>query len=164
MKPIASPLNIIDFAILQFEYEYVPSVEIGEDMRKNFNDYDLDVDFDIHNNDVLQVYIKTSVNRSEKKLPGYSIFAEIACLFNFNEGIDISTENKKNIEGFSSVYIALNSLRGFIAQLTSSGPVGRYILPSIDLNDLIDQKKAQVSGTENLKHEKNEKKKNEMEK
>jgi preprotein translocase subunit SecB len=41
---------------------------------------------------------------------------------------------------FSAVSIALNSLRGFISSLTANAPFGRYILPSIDVNDLFRQK------------------------
>ncbi len=142
MKPIASPLNIIDFALLEFEYKFVPPDEdSGVDLRQYFDDYELDIDFTINKSDSLQVFIKTSVNRGEKQLPGYSLQAEVACIFQFDENIQITEQERSSIEGFSTIYIALNSLRGFISQFTSSGPLGRYMFPSIDLNDLINKKK-----------------------
>jgi preprotein translocase subunit SecB len=45
-----------------------------------------------------------------------------------------------NLLQYSTVSIALNLLRGFIITLTSAGPCGKYILPSIDIDDLFRQK------------------------
>jgi hypothetical protein len=161
MKPAPSPLNIIDFAILNFELNFVaPATENangGNDLRSYFNNYDLDVDFYIHSDSILQVFIKAYINRKEERLPGYSIYAEIACLFDYNKDIPVSPEAKSNIEGYSTVYMALNSLRGFISQITANGPVGRYILPSIDLNDLIEQKKASTEKKDSPKDTKGKK-------
>jgi preprotein translocase subunit SecB len=52
----------------------------------------------------------------------------------------LSEENKKSLLQFSSVSIALSSLRGFITSLTANAPFGKYTLPSIDVNDLFNQK------------------------
>jgi len=146
MKPIASPLNIIDFAIMDFEYKFIPPQSTIEyDFKRDFNEYELDIDFSIHTDEVIHVFVKAEINRGKKILPGYSIFAEIACVFEFNKEIIIPTEAKASIEGFSTIYIALNSLRGFINQVTATGPIGRYILPSVDLNDLIKRKQEIVT-------------------
>lgn len=142
MKPVASPLDIVDFAIIKLEFNFVPPKNDNEtDLKKYFSEYALDIDFAIHNGDSIQVVITAAVNTGDKKLPGYSILAEAACLFEFNKKIAVTPEARKNIEGFSTIYIALNVLRSFISQVTSSGALGKYILPSIDLNDLISQKK-----------------------
>lgn len=145
MKPIASPLNILDFSIMNLEFNFIHPDDKGKDdsdLRNYFVGYDLDIDFGIHSNEIIQVFIKAEINRGEKKLPGYSIFAEAACIFEFNKKINISEEAKNSIEGFSTIYIALNTMRGFVSQLTANAPLGRYILPSVDLNDLINQKKS----------------------
>lgn len=152
MKPVASPLDIIDFAIIKLEFNFVPpEKDINEDLRKYFSEYPLDIDFTIHNSDSIQVVIKAAVNTADKKLPGYSILAEAACLFEFNKKIAVTAETRKNIEGFSTIYIALNVLRSFISQVTSNGALGKYILPSIDLNDLITQKKNAYSNNKGAK-------------
>jgi len=158
MKPIASPLNIVDFAIMDLQFKFIPSKENVEvDIRNIFIDYEIDIDFDIHNNDFIQVFIKTEINRGKNVLPGYSIAAEIACIFEFNKDMEISKESKSSIEGFSTIYIALNSLRGFISQVTANAPLGRYIFPSIDLNDLVDKKKKNLSKNVNKKRAVNKK-------
>lgn len=143
MKPVSSPLNIIDFALLNVEFNYIQPKGTKEiDIKKAFNTYDLDIDFAIDNDEIIQVFIKSEINRGKIRKPGYSIFVEIVCLFEFNSKLKLSEQDKKNIEGFSTIYIALNALRGFISQITANAPFGRYILPSVDLNDLINQKHA----------------------
>ena len=146
MKPKASPLNIIDFAIINFEINFSPPKKEGahEDLREYFPQYSLDIDFDIHSDSILQVFIKARINKDENSLPGYIIYAEICCLFSFDESAKITQEARNNIEGFSTIYMALNNLRGFISQITANAPIGRYILPSIDLNDLIEKKKQKI--------------------
>lgn len=149
MIPIASPLNIIDFAVLEFQFKFVPPKAKPElDLKQYFDKYELDIDFTINTSDKIQVFIKAEINRGKKILPGYSILAEIACVFDFNNEIEITKEAKHSIEGFSTIYIALNSLRGFINQITATGPLGKYIFPSIDLNDLVKKKKLSIIETE----------------
>lgn len=140
MKANLSPLNIIDIAVLNFEYSFIHT-EKEIDLKRNFDNYELDIDFSLSSNGFIQVFIKSEINRGSKKMPGYSILAEIVCVFEFNKEIKITPEEKNSIEGFSTIYIALNSLRGIISQFTGNAPLGKYILPSIDLNKLIGQKK-----------------------
>lgn len=143
MKPSPSPLSIIDVTVLNFEYSFIfPKEEI--DFKQNFEKYDLDIDFSLRSNGFLEVFMRSEINRGEVKLPGYSIYAEIVCIFEINKDIKISEEEKNNIEGFSTIYIALNNLRSIISNFTGSAPIGRYILPSIDLNNLIEQKKSLI--------------------
>ena len=97
MKPIASPLNIIDFAIINFEFKFIePKEKEKVNFKEHFANYDLDIDFAIHDNEIMQVFIKAEINRGVKKLPGYSIFAEAACLYDFNKAIKIKDEIKND--------------------------------------------------------------------
>jgi hypothetical protein len=156
MKPIASPLVIIDF-----EFKFIPPQNQGEfDVRNVFNDYELDIDFSIHSDEFIQVFIKTEINRGKNPKHGYSMFAETVCMFEFNKDISITEEARNAIEGFSTIYISLNSLRGYIQQATSSGPLGRYMLPSVDLNDLIKKKKEMLGESEAKEGPKQKKVKN----
>lgn len=144
MKPQSSPLNIVDFAILNFELNFIaPQANQDFDYQRDFKSYELDIDFDINNDDFFQVFIKADINRGELKAPGYSIFAEAACIFQINND-RLNDEQKNSLKDFSTIYIALNSLRGLISSFTANAPFGRYILPSIDLNDLINKKKASI--------------------
>jgi hypothetical protein len=140
MKPDVSPLRILDVAVLKFEYETIfPDKDF--DIRATFDKYDLDIDFTLTNDNFIRVFLKTDINKGSKKLPGYTISVEIVCVFEFDKAIKITEEEKRSMEGFSTIYIALNHLRSFISQFTGNTPMGKYILPSIDLNKLIEQKK-----------------------
>jgi len=153
MVPAASPLNIIDFALLNFDFTFVqPNDNKAIELRDNFPKYELDIDFGINTTEIIQVIIKAEINRGKKRVAGYSILAEVACLFEFNKQISVSDDARNSIEGFSTIYIALNTLRGVISNMTTNAPLGKYLLPSIDLNDLISQKKSQLVENENFQH------------
>lgn len=140
MKPISSPLRILDFGFTRLDFEIIHG-EKPVNLNDIHNNYELNIDFDIYNNEFLQVFIYADVNFGKKKLPGYSFKAEAACIFQFDKNIKVGDKERLDLEGFSTIYIALNSLRGLISNFTSTAAFGRYILPSIDLNDLIDKKR-----------------------
>lgn len=145
MKPQSSPLQILDFALTALEFKMIPPDSKQVDMIQYFRDYELDIDFTLSNDHFLNVYIKAEVNK-DGKFPGYSMIVEAACIFKFDAG-DLEESIQLQLEGFSTIYIALNSLRGLISNFTANAPFGRYILPSIDLNDLIEKKKQAGKGS-----------------
>ncbi|RZK20228.1 MAG: hypothetical protein EOO43_11265 [Flavobacterium sp.] len=150
MKASASPLEILDFAIINFELNFIPPNSIEDDTRKLFDNYDLDIDFDVNVGELLRVSIKSTIN--EERRPGYRIFAEVVCIFKFNTNFVLSNAEKESLEGFSTIYIALNCLRGLVTQFTANAPFGRYVLPSVDLNDLIKKKASELSeGKQSMK-------------
>lgn len=148
MKVTLSPLEILDFAVLNFDLKFIPLKNADDVPQSYFEKYDIDLDFNVRSNASIQVFIKTAINQNE--LPGYKISAEIACIFRFKGNSPISEKEKENIQGYSSIYMALNTLRGFISQFTANAPIGRYIFPSIDLNQLIEEKKKSYSSTDKI--------------
>jgi hypothetical protein len=116
-----------------------------------FEQYDLDIDFTIFKNNVLQLQITADINCVDKPLPGYKISTLIAVLFRLDESADLTEYEKQSIEGYSSVYMALNCLRTLVSGFTANAPLGRYILPSIDLNDLIKKKRESVEAEKKVK-------------
>lgn len=140
MKPLLSPLILLDFAILNSNFEFIPPSE-NFDNQNLFIDYNLDFDFAInHHKETTRVFIKVLINQQETQLPGYSIFAEGVAMFNLSKEASLSEEDKSALLQYSAVSIAINSLRGFIVTLTANAPFGRYLLPSIDVNNLFQQK------------------------
>jgi len=156
MKPVSSPLKILDFAIMRMNYEFIPP-EKPVKVEPFFEKYDLDVDFKIFKNDALQIVITADINHSDKPLPGYKISTEVAALFKLDESILITEDEKQSVEGYSSVYMALNCLRTLVSGFTANAPFGRYILPSIDLNDLIRKKRESAQDETETKKSKNKK-------
>lgn len=146
MKPNSSPLKLLDFALLKMDYEFIaPTVIKMPD--EYYKEYELDLDFELIKNDALAIEMTVQINAGKNPLPGYRITAKVGSLFVMDKKAAITEEQRRSMEGFSTLYIALNNLRGMIASFTANGPMGKYILPSIDLNDLI-QKKRQSGQTE----------------
>lgn len=151
MKPSSSPLKILDFAITKFDFKFIH--DRGKDykpMAEYFQDYELDIDFNVYKGELLQVDINVDVNK-KGQIPGYSIAAVATCFFELDKAKNVNDEQRVAMEGFSIIYISLNSIRGLISNFTANAPVGRYILPSIDLNDLISQKKEAIANDDKKK-------------
>jgi preprotein translocase subunit SecB len=144
MVPKASPLHIVDFAFTELEFGLVSPLDIEDDITPFFKQYEINIDFGVLEDEFLKVFMRAEINKGENKLPGYSMLAEVACIFNIDKDSELPDNVRSNLEGFSTIYIALNSLRGLISSFTANCPFGRYMLPSIDLNDLIDKKKAVI--------------------
>ena len=87
MNPIHSPLQIIDFAIIDFELKFIAP---KENQEIDFKGYDHDIDFGFSKDEYVRVFIKAGINRSSEKLAGYSIYAEAVCIFKFDEEIKLS--------------------------------------------------------------------------
>jgi preprotein translocase subunit SecB len=144
MTPQSSPLKLLDFAIINSSFKFIAPPD-NTDIRVSVSQYDLDVDFAIiQQPENSRVFIKAAINQIEVEKPGYAIFAEGVAVFDLDKNTTLSEEDKKALLQYSAVSIALNSLRGFIASLTANAPFGRYILPSLDVNDLFKQKAAMV--------------------
>lgn len=140
MKPQLSPLVLNDFAIINCNFKFTAPPD-KTDIRKIVEEYALDIDSAIvKDKDNTRIFIKTAINQGDNNLPGYSIFAEGVAIFELISTNSLSEEDKKSLLQYSAVSIAINSLRGFISSLTSNAPFGKYILPSIDVNNLFQQK------------------------
>jgi hypothetical protein len=64
----------------------------------------------------------------------------------FELGIEVLTlTDKISFLNFSALPICINNLRNYLSVLTSHAALGKYLLPSIDLNDLIDQKNSRIN-------------------
>ncbi len=152
MKIKSSPLEFIDFYILQSNLVFVEPNRKNVDVKKLFANYNIDIDFSIktEDNNQLLVFIKVEINNIDKNKDGYSIFAEGVAIFNI-EGIqDFNEQDKSGLMFYSTLSIAINNIRNYISNLTSNSPLGKYNLPAIDVNDLHSQKK-KLLGNKNIR-------------
>ena len=140
MKAHLSPLTLVDFVITNNIFKFIPPTE-ESNIKEIAASYEIDIDFAILNDkENTRVFIKIGINNSGNVKPGYSIFAEGVGVFQLLKDANLSEEDKKSLLQYSAVSIAVNSLRGFISTLTANAPFGRYVLPSIDVNNLFHQK------------------------
>lgn len=153
MKAVLSPLRLHDFAVVNCSFKFITTSE-ELDIKTLFSEYLIDIDYVIvPNEQLISVFIKTAINQSEDSKPGYVIFAEGVAIYELDEN-GLSKDDKNSLLQYSAVSIALNSLRGFISTLTANAPLGRYILPSIDVNKLFELKAKRLEKSVNRKKKK----------
>ena len=133
-----STLDLKEYFIINNSFEFSPSSD-GLDSDVLFSNYLIDIDYAFKTDDDIsfQIYTKIEVNfNGEYK--GYLISVEGVGFFEFG---DLELAEKVSLLNFSALAVCINNLRNYMSVLTSHSALGKYLLPSIDLNDLIDQKK-----------------------
>jgi preprotein translocase subunit SecB len=142
MIAIPSEIRLESFAVLQSHYEYFPSKRKMKDPQIIFKTYEIDIDFahQIKEDNTIQVFTKISVNQIEKPLPGYKLFVEGVAVFAFSEWEKLTEKEQNNLKFYSTVNIIIGYLRNSLTSLTSSSPMGTYLLPPINMGDLFQKK------------------------
>ena len=147
MKPLLSPLILKDFAITENQFTFISVNEDIHNLEELFHSYPIDIDFGYSENDLyVTVSVKIQVNHADSPdlLGGYSIIAEGTSIFEFNNKVKLSNDERASLLNYSGLSITINHVRGFIAALTSYAPFGRYNLPTIDVNSLLSKKRDQL--------------------
>lgn len=150
MRIQTSPLEFVDFYILQSNIKFIETKKQGIDVKKLFASYEIEIDFSIstEKDNGLLVFLKIEINYGEKRLAGYEIFAEGVAIFDMSKINQFSEEDKSSLLFYSSLSIAINNLRNYLSNLTVSSPFSKYILPAIDVNDLHEKKRKQLENIE----------------
>lgn len=110
-------------------------------------EYNVNLDFDIFeekDNDLLFVIkIKLTINRGRKKLLGYVILVETDYIFKIYNS-NYSAEEIDNFKGISAISMAIAKLREDISNITAPYHFGVYRLPSINIRQLLKDKRQDV--------------------
>ena len=142
-----SALELLDFSIIESQYKFVPPTDENSnvDIEDTFQKYDVYIDYAFRSQNEKRVglQIRVLVNPEEddddNTLVGYRLLIEGAAIFKLKEE-GRSDEELRNLINFSSVNILVSTIRGYIANLTAYAPFGRYMLPTIDVPSLINEK------------------------
>jgi len=150
MKAISSEIQLENFTILQSHYNYIPSKRKIKNPQDLFKDLDIDIDFthQVNEDHSIRVFTKIAVNHGENPKAGYQLFIEGVAVFSFLETENLSEKEQNNLKFYSTVNILIGYLRNSLASLTTASPLGQYLLPPININDLFRKKSAQTN-TEN---------------
>ena len=144
MKAIPSEIKLIDFYILRSHYTFLPSKKKikPNEIQNLFNGYEIDIDFDhqINKDETIQVLTKIEVNNIDQPVAGYILSIEGVANFSFTESDQLTEAQKKNLKSFSTVNILIGYLRNSLATMTASSPLGQYLLPPVNINDLFAKK------------------------
>ncbi len=135
MKVKKSILTLREFWIV--ESNLVSVLPVKENQL--FQDIDLDIDFDIlEGEDNFKLILRIEGNQGKKKKIGYSFTIVSEGVFNFTKKIEEKETNSLLL--FSAVPMMIANVRGYLANITAYAPFGKYLLPSIDMKDLIENK------------------------
>lgn len=147
-----SALTLEHFAVLQAHYNFNQPKRAPKNNLKLFQSYEIDIDFAHHFEDdgVIRVFVKIGINQDKNTLPGYKLLVEGVGFFRL-PNVEISDAEKNNLKFYSTVSVIIGYLRNSLTSLTSSAPMGTYLLPPVDLNDLFLKKSASEEAKKELK-------------
>jgi len=142
MKAKKSPLVLNSFLLLNHNYQFIQQAEVPFNIEI-MEQYPIEIDFVIQeaNDGFYQLFTKIEINKIDKPLPGYKLFIEGVCIFSFDKNTQLSDNDKSSLLHISGISIGINSLRNIISTITSNGPFGKYTLPSVDVNQLLEDKR-----------------------
>lgn len=144
MKAKFSPLQLLDFKLLESHYEFIVPEEEGFNFKDLFQSYSVDIDFGMGKTDVegeIQLFTKIEVNFGKKKsLPGYKLMVEGGGTFRIQDPENVDEGLRNNLSQFSTLNMMINNLRNIMYQITNLGPMGGYLLPPIDISQLLRDK------------------------
>ena len=83
---------------------------------------------------------KSIINQPDEPQPGYQILAEGISIFRLHNAKEMNNKTLTNLKNISALSIAINNLRNYITNMMAYGPFGKFILPAIDVNQLIKTK------------------------
>lgn len=141
MIALKSALNLEHFAVLQSHYDFTQPKRNPKDTLKLFQSYEIDIDFAHHfeEDGLIRVFVKIGINQSNNEIPGYKLFVEGVGFFRITDN-SLNENDLNSLQYYSTVNMIIGYLRNTLTSLTSSSPMGPYLLPSIDLNDLFSKK------------------------
>lgn len=141
MKTKNSQLIFKEFYILASSLISIPLEDESDGL---INDFSIDIDFDIYKSEEIEnefrIIVSIDGNDDENPTPGYCFGIIIEGYF----GFDFDKKNDQNeidvLLTRSAIPILIGQLRNYLSTITAMSPYGKYILPSIDMNDLLEQK------------------------
>ncbi len=103
------------------------------------NDLDIDLDMFINKEDRHMVRVQFTIRalRTHNDRIGLKIDVLSTTDFHVDESLDPECETFLQLVQYSATAIAYNNIRAYLHNATSYYPADPYILPTIDLNDLV---------------------------
>ncbi len=148
MKAKFSPLQLLDFKLLESRYEFIIPDDEEINVKDLFQSYPVDIDFGMGKTDVegeIQLFTNIEVNFGKKKsLPGYKLMVEGGGTFRIQDPENVEEGLRNNLSQFSTLNMMINNLRNIMYQITNLGPMGGYLLPPIDISQLLRDKATEL--------------------
>ena len=146
MKIKESPLEIIDFYVINCTFNAIPFKDLSkkEVVSKN----PIEIDFGLQKDEKTKVnvlFMKIWSNQGKSPKTGYSYFIETVTYFRIKDEDKLDEKVKNNLLSYSIIAMVYSNIRTVLVDISSFGPFGQYILPSIDVIDIVNQKIKQTA-------------------
>ncbi|AEA42591.1 hypothetical protein [Fluviicola taffensis] len=143
MRIKKSPLILHDFYVLDSKYKFNDPGNKKVNIREIFDAYVIDLDFIAKEQKSGETFLftKISINDIDTSLLGYIMFVEGVSIFSFDKNAILTDKEKSDFIYISGLSIAINNLRTYISNVTSSYPFGKFQLPAVDVGALHADKK-----------------------
>jgi preprotein translocase subunit SecB len=140
-----SDFNYLQFGVVEFNYKCI----IPTDNQKPANDLLIDFNYEIiklqdvtNLSNIFEIILNLKLS-PEQNSPGYSMNFKTYGVF------ELSKINEKTKIDQALLYtclpLVLGSTRGYVGEVTSSGPFGKYMLPSLDVSTIIQANKNTIN-------------------
>lgn len=142
MRVVKSPLILEEVYIVASNIVAIP---MSDGFSGEINDFDIDIDFEVFtdndDSDDRKVVVSIKGNDIENPAPGYVFSIVAEGVFNYNKSVKISKKDKDILLTHSAVPIVIGHIRSYLSTLSALGPFGTFLLPSVDMNNLLNGKK-----------------------
>ena len=141
MIPKNSPLSLVDIYIVASN---IMAIHTPDGYEGEINSFPIEIDFDLYQlkDDESNFKIMISVDGNDPKnpVPGYCFNLIAEGIFNYKKDNGVKSDDKDILLSHSAIPIVIGHLRSHLMSITSAGPYDKYILPVVDLSDLLHQK------------------------
>ncbi|PIU26014.1 MAG: hypothetical protein COW32_02860 [Candidatus Aquicultor secundus] len=140
---IIAKLKMLDYTIFKLAFEVSPAfqkepsqVELGLDSNVGINkDNELNYRIDI--------IIKINEDELAYEEAGFRLSAELAGIFEFAP--ETTKEEIDKMIGLNGLSMLFSTARGVIAQLTAQSPIGKFVLPSVNIAEFLRQRAEELA-------------------
>lgn len=143
MKAKFSPLELLDFKLLESNYKFITPKEDEINVIALFKLYSVNINFNhipLEEN-IIQVAVNIEVNNLKRPKPGYSLSCGGMGIFKIDDQSEMKQDFLGNLKYYSTLNMVINNLRNVMFQISNLGPMSGYLLPPVDILDLFKKKK-----------------------
>lgn len=142
MIPQKAAIQQTQFAVLQSSVE----VKVNKKNKQvDLNDIPLEIDYDVYFNEDMGPYlfriVMTIKGNAKKSVSGYVFTLKVGGEYQLADELAIDSDEYKVYISNTGVACLINEARVYLQTLTAFFPFGAYIMPMVDMGDLMSKRR-----------------------
>ncbi|HNX37690.1 MAG TPA: hypothetical protein PL124_02060 [Candidatus Cloacimonadota bacterium] len=144
MIPLNSPIQQSQFVVLEASVKlFVPDNTTEIDTSKSPIDLDYDIYQSLETPHKLRIILTIRGNMNEE-VPGYVLLLKTGSEFDISPDLAPSSQEFQDFVKRAALPCVINEARAYLQSMTIFLPFGKFTLPMLDINDLLQQKNEQL--------------------